>query len=59
MNEITKNSHDEGMGWNDTIENDGQEYILLSEGDYNFVVTSLERGWYQGSEKLRLAIRQY
>lgn len=51
MNEITKNFHNENMGWNDTIENDGQEYILLSEGDYNFVVTNLERGWYQGSEK--------
>ena len=28
------------MDWNDSIENDGQEFVLLPEGDYNFVVTN-------------------
>lgn len=32
------------MNWDDVIENDGQEYILLPEGDYTFVVTGFERG---------------
>ena len=32
------------MDWNDVIEDDGQEFVLLPEGDYNFVVTNFERG---------------
>ena len=32
------------MDWNDSIEEDGQEYIILPEGDYNFRVTNFERG---------------
>lgn len=38
--------------WNDSIENDGQEFILLPEGDYNFEVTEFERARHGGSEKL-------
>lgn len=40
------------LDWNDSIENDGQEYTLLPEGDYDFVVESYERGRHAGSEKL-------
>ena len=36
------------MDWNDTIESDGQEFVLLEEGDYNFVVTNFERGRFPG-----------
>lgn len=40
------------MDWNDSIEADGQEYILLPEGDYNFTVTSFERGRFPGGPKI-------
>ena len=40
------------MDWNDAIEDDGQEFILLEEGDYNFVVRDFERGHFPGSAKL-------
>ena len=40
------------MDWNDTIESDGQEFILLEEGDYNFVVTNFERGRFPGGQKV-------
>ena len=28
------------MDWGDTIENDGQEFVVLPEGDYTFTVTT-------------------
>lgn len=40
------------MDWNDTIESDGQEFILLPEGDYNFIVTNFERGRFPGGQKV-------
>ena len=40
------------MDWNDAIEDDGQEFILLEEGDYNYVVRDFERGHFPGSAKL-------
>ena len=40
------------MDWNDVIEDDGQEFVLLPEGDYNFVVTNFERGRFPGSAKI-------
>lgn len=40
------------MDWNDVIEKEGDEYILLPEGDYNFVVESFDRARHAGSEKL-------
>jgi len=40
------------MDWNDTIESDGQEFILLEEGDYNFTVTNFERGRFPGGQKV-------
>ena len=42
-----------GMDWNDTIENDGQEFVILPEGDYNFVVSNFERGRFPGSAKMQ------
>ena len=38
--------------WDDAIENDGQEFITLPEGDYVFTVTGFERGRYPGSAKI-------
>ena len=46
------NNQDMMMDWNDSIENDGQEFVLLPEGDYNFVVTNFERGRFPGGQKV-------
>ena len=40
------------MNWDDTIESDGQEYVVLPEGDYTFTVTDFERGHFPGSAKI-------
>ena len=40
------------MDWNDTIETDGSDYIILDEGDYNFVIMDFERGRFPGSTKI-------
>jgi hypothetical protein len=40
------------MDWNDAIEEDGQEYVLLPECDYNFTVTNFERGRFPGGPKV-------
>ena len=40
------------MDWGDVLESDGQEYILLPEGDYNFTITNFERGRFPGSAKI-------
>lgn len=40
------------LGWDDEIEKDGGEFIILPEGDYNFTVTAFERGRHDGSKKL-------
>jgi hypothetical protein len=39
-------------GWEDTIENEGSEFVLLPEGDYDFTVTKIERTRHNGSEKM-------
>ena len=43
---------DRELEWNDVIEKDGNEYVLLPEGDYDFTVESFDRGRHNGSEKL-------
>lgn len=40
------------MDWDDAIENEGQELMILEEGDYVFKVTGFERGRYVGSAKI-------
>lgn len=40
------------LQWDDTIEKESSDFILLPEGDYNFTVESFERGRHGGSEKL-------
>lgn len=40
------------FSWDDTIENDGADFEVLPEGDYNFEITNFERGRHDGSEKL-------
>lgn len=43
---------DRELGWDDEIEKDGSDFVLLPEGDYDFVVESFERGRHNGSDKL-------
>ena len=43
---------DKCMGWNDAIENDGQEFLILEEVDYIFTVTGFERGRFPGGPKV-------
>ena len=40
------------LGWDAEIEKDSPEYIVLPEGEYDFVVKSLERGRHNGSDKI-------
>lgn len=40
------------MDWDSTIEDDGQGFILLDEGDYEFTVSGLERARHNGSAKV-------
>jgi hypothetical protein len=40
------------LGWDDTIEKDGGEFIILPEGEYDFTVTKFERGRYAGGSKV-------
>ena len=43
---------DREFGWDDEIEKDGSDFVLLPEGDYDFTVKSFQRGRHNGSEKL-------
>lgn len=43
---------DRELDWGDSIENDSPEYILLPEGEYDFVVDHFDRERHNGSEKL-------
>lgn len=40
------------LGWDDEIEKDGGDFILLPAGDYFFTVVKFERGRFAGSTKM-------
>lgn len=40
------------FGWDDVIEKDGEDFVVLPAGDYDFEITGFERGRHEGSEKL-------
>jgi hypothetical protein len=40
------------LEWDDYIEHDGSDYILLPDGDYDFEVIDLTKSRHGGSEKL-------
>lgn len=51
MNNYANEPHE--IGWDDEVSNDSGAYIILEEGDYNFTVTSFERGRFPGSAKIK------
>lgn len=51
MNEVQNNGV---MDWDDAIENDGEEFVTLPEGDYIFRVANFERGYYESKEGSKL-----
>lgn len=40
------------IGWGDQISVDGEQFVVLEEGDYDFTVTGFERGRFPGSAKI-------
>jgi hypothetical protein len=49
---MIENNKDLLIDWDDTIETDGQEFILLPDGEYNYKVTNFERGRFPGGPKV-------
>lgn len=48
MSEVT----DRILDWDSAIEDDGNGFVLLPEGDYEFVVSGFERGQHNGSANI-------
>jgi len=46
------NKVDRELGWEDAIENDSPDFVILPEGDYDFEIIDFERGRHNGSENL-------
>lgn len=46
------NTVDKELDWNDEIEKDSSDFVLLPEGTYEFTVTGFERARHMGSDKL-------
>lgn len=44
---------DKALGWDDVIENDSAERVLLPEGEYSFEVKGFERSYFNGSQKMK------
>lgn len=40
------------MDWNDMIESDGNGFVILPDGDYDFVVKDFERARFRGGPKI-------
>ena len=52
MADTYQNNQNMFLDWDDTIESDGQEFVILQEDDYNFTVTGFERGRFPGGQKI-------
>lgn len=48
---MSKDYRGKEIGWDDEVEK-GNEYTIIPEGDYDFVVESFERSRYEGSDKV-------
>ncbi len=49
---MESNTQNMEMGWDDAIMEDGQQFLLLDEGDYDFTVAGFERARHAGSDKI-------
>lgn len=49
---MTMTQGERELGWDETIEKDGGEFVVLPPGDYDFTVTKFERARFAGSEKM-------
>ena len=47
-----KNNKGEAMGWDDIIEDEGGEFVIIPAGDYMFTVESFQRKRFGGSERM-------
>ncbi len=52
MSDDFKPIDDGCLDWDSVIEDDGQQFIVLPEGDYNFEITNFERGHFSGGPKI-------
>lgn len=59
MADTTKMTEMRELGWDDEISREGGEFLLLPEGDYNFVVESYERARHPEAINFLLAIRRF
>lgn len=49
---MTNSTNGYEYSWDAAIEKDGAEFVLLPDGDYDFVIEKFDRGRHGGSEKL-------
>lgn len=47
------NVNDVAMTWDDEIQNDGEGFRVLPEGEYDFTVTDFTRGRFEGSDNMK------
>lgn len=52
MEQYNNQNMERELGWEDEIVNDGQEYIDIPDGEYDFLVESIDLGRFQGSAKI-------
>ena len=48
----TQADNNHALDWDSPIEHDGEEFVLLPEGNYDFTVTEFQRGRFPGSQKI-------
>lgn len=52
MADYNNNMIDRELGWDDAIERDTPDFILLPEGEYDFTVDHFDRERFNGSDKM-------
>lgn len=50
MSDYVNNGYE--LGWDAEIENDGAEFVVAEDGDYDFTVIGFERARFNGSDKM-------
>ncbi len=50
---MANNVNDVAMTWDDEIQNDGEGFRVLPEGEYDFTVTDFTRGRFEGSDNMK------